>query len=498
MNATPDNEVAQRIFSEPLKIGQKVFNEDDHSYMDITMRVLKPGEFRDNKGRPMVVTPLIIKKIHDIYNERVTKKFWDFKKIKESAPVSADFEDFLENKAESEDEYMDAPIQVNHELTDNFKTIGRVVGKLSIKDIDGEPNLFANVRIMDDENIKRVRDSRFRDVSVTFLEPSYELKEISFVTFSAIKGMRAFSENREEKVVLLSDIPSDKKQAMRKLSEMQISLSEARNQEKRIFDELQEKNLSIAKNYARISQLDKSISIRQRLVQFMDQGILTNRAAKNIQADIECVDENSLPAVYRMLSELPKSLEYKPRSKNKYAIDFEEMMMGTNKDVAVKARNFAKAFVDKVQGKNSKSGKAKNGTESTHSFGVGKEIKKENDHVENKHEIKLVRSDFERMQEMCEKKQFEELNTMLCSYAKMGEEDASKKEPEKDDKKTDDMKDEKRELMEAINSNNETVRSLSEQLKQVQETVRSLSEALPAIVEALEAPFKTTQEGEKV
>lgn len=202
--------------------------------LEVTLLALYEGNFIDMNGTDVEITEDTIKNIASTYNEFVRLKYKEKSKVKDLPPI---------------EEFEEAPNQVDHDMS-NLVTAGRVFGLMWSKKIDGKMHLFCKVRVKGAENVARVSDNRWRDVSVQYNPVTYELVEISWVTKGALPEASKFGANyntNNQNGQTFSTLIAKIRESEQKLTDLKVSLESKLSVKKHLVALCRKNRLSMAK-----------------------------------------------------------------------------------------------------------------------------------------------------------------------------------------------------------------------------------------------------------
>lgn len=141
-------------------------------YIDKRCVLLTAGTFNSMDGE-VTITDEHLQKICDVYNNKIEEI-----KLQGRDPSMADYQ----------------PAQLDHS-TSARDTVGRLIGPLSVGEINGKSTLFGVIRFLGQEAIEKVSDGRWTHLSVGIKSlESCELDEITVTPFPACRDAILFSE----------------------------------------------------------------------------------------------------------------------------------------------------------------------------------------------------------------------------------------------------------------------------------------------------------------
>lgn len=339
------------------------------------------GDFTDAAGQAINVSTRLLESLEIQYSAY----------INEPNPISKAIDALFGTKVEP----IYKPVSLNHNKSDVTNIIGRVLS-LSVKKYNGQTFLFGRMKILGEENIARVNDSRFLQVSISF---DYEeeqdvgcLTEISYVFDGAVENALSFAKDdkditlgRISKSIEMSRVKCDIDNLRKSQYKLEIELQRSYSMQKahanlesyvreglisradfkRLFIDLKEIRLM---NYEPVTRMVKTVAMSKKA----QRGQVSNNLQMSaIESFVNHITENGV--------DMNKDLDVKAVAKK--LIDSFNMLNNKNKVVSDSTKSFA--VVDTA--------------EKTNIFGG---MEKEQGHQEAEHVIKFTHEDMHRMAAM--------------------------------------------------------------------------------------------------
>lgn len=152
------------------------WHEVNQNTIDVKTLILYPFFVEaDANGNSFDIKKEDVQAIHDKYNKTVRFKWSKLQKLGKNVPLH----------------HVETVANLLDHDPKSLNVVGRVIGELSILERGGDPYLFSTIRVKGKENVERVKDGRFSQVSIGFDPASHELMEISWVVNGAIPGAQA-------------------------------------------------------------------------------------------------------------------------------------------------------------------------------------------------------------------------------------------------------------------------------------------------------------------
>jgi|SRR5271165_636704 len=316
--------------------------------LDVKVLVLYPYYVEaDANGNSFDIKKEDVQAIHDNYNKTVRFKWSKLQKMGKDIPLK-----YVEHAANL----------LDHEPKATNVT-GRVIGELEIVEKGSDPYLFAKLRVKGKENVERVKDGRFSQVSIGFDPKSHELFEISWVVNGAIPGAQAIMSERHA-----GHIHSDSKK------NLDYNMMNVVNLKSVLLSQYE-------KNKNKYEENKEAIEIEAMLTSLEADEKILPRDRIRIKSELSRISDKQVRfSTFNLLSEnLRNVIDYSVVSRNNLAINWEESLMSRKSngvlDLEVIAANAA-AYLKK--GKKAKFDSTPAGEEYEEKEGhMSKEEKKE-------------------------------------------------------------------------------------------------------------------------
>jgi hypothetical protein len=251
--------VSNVIFSSPTGYStSKGKASEDLKSLDINVLALHNGTFTDMSGTEVEVTREVIHNLANVYNANVEKVLTAQREVF-ALKDNKRLEDMSINDFELE------PNQINHDASDNLKTAGRIFGLMEVQEVKDKTYLFCNLRVKGRDNVERVLDNRFRDLSIQYDPETYETVEISWVVKGAAKNAMAILGKNEDNCDNNKILGLTSKVSLSTIRDMQTNLMRAKKDLRHFEDILQAKKrlISLCRtqkiNYAQKTKLEKDL-----------------------------------------------------------------------------------------------------------------------------------------------------------------------------------------------------------------------------------------------
>ena len=267
--------------------------------IDVKVLILYPFYVEaDKNGNSFNITKEDVYAVFNKYNETVKFRWMKLQKIGKNIPIK-----YVEHIANILDHDPKA-----------LNIVGRVIGELEIVERDDLPYLFATLRVKGKDNVERVKDNRFSQVSIGLNTDDHELMEISWVVTGAIPGAGAVMSNGAKPNPNLVTTPKEYNQA--NLLNLRLSL----------FSQYED-------NQKKIEEIQNEIDIEGMLTTLAASGKLLPRDKLKIKTQLKKIpDSKARFADFNLLSEnLITVVDYSVRAKNKLSINLEENLMSVTK-----------------------------------------------------------------------------------------------------------------------------------------------------------------------
>lgn len=254
----------------------------------------------DANGNSFDIKKEDVKAIHDNYNKTVKFKWSKLQKLGKDIPLK-----HVETVANLLDHDPKA-----------LNVVGRIIGELEIIERGGDPYLFATVRVKGAENVERVKDGRFSQVSIGFDPKTHELSEISWVVNGAIPGAQAIMSDGSRTV-----------QAINNTNKLDYNLSNLVNLKSVLLSQYD-------KNRNKLDENRTEVEIEGMLTSLLVDGKLLPRDKLRIKTQLKKIsDKQARFETFNLLSEnLRTVVDYSIKSRNKSGVNWEEnLMLGSKK-----------------------------------------------------------------------------------------------------------------------------------------------------------------------
>lgn len=149
--------------------------KDNADTIDVIVQALHTGVFTDMNGTEVVVDDVMLEGLCTAYNDSAAK----------CLAIDMETNPSMAKIKLEEFDNRNAPNQLNHNASDANLTVGHVIGLMNIKEINNKKYLFCKLRVKGAENVARVKDKRWRNVSMGFNLDTLEFNEISWVVKGA-------------------------------------------------------------------------------------------------------------------------------------------------------------------------------------------------------------------------------------------------------------------------------------------------------------------------
>lgn len=346
------------------------WNEVNSNTIDVKVLILYPFFVEaDANGNSFDIKEEDVQAIHDRYNNTL-RRIWDkLKRFGKDLPLTQ-----VETVANLLDHDPKA-----------LNVVGRVIGELEIVKKDGTSYLFATLRVKGKENVERVKDKRFSQVSIGFDPVTHELFEISWVVNGAIPGAQAIMSDGSKSLPTV--VTNTKEYNQTNLLNLKVAMLSKYEAHRNKMEELQ-----------------NEIEIESMLTSLAVHGKLLPRDKIRIKSQLNKItDKKARFEAFNLLAEnLITVVDYGIKAKNKLSINWEENLMPVTKgngmlDLQKIAANCA-ANLGKGKPKMSededKDGKAKMGEEEKDKKEFGKKDLKHCLSIEDKEELGKYLSTF--------------------------------------------------------------------------------------------------------
>lgn len=260
--------------------------KDNADTIDVMVQALHTGVFTDMNGTEVVVDDEMLEGLCAAYNDSAAR----------CLAIDIETNPAMSKVKLEEFDNRNAPNQLNHNASDANLTVGHVIGLMNIKEINGKKYLFCKLRVKGSENVARVKDKRWRNVSMGFNLDTLEFNEISWV----VKGA-AYE------------------------AHTMLQMSSTNNKKSQIFtnliDTLQTKQNNIA-------AMKKELDATKHLIALSKVGILNMAQVNKIKPHLSKFDNPK--AVIELMEMVVPDKKFKPLviEKNKNINFFKELLKG--------------------------------------------------------------------------------------------------------------------------------------------------------------------------
>jgi hypothetical protein len=275
-----------------------VYKEVSKDVVDVKVLVLYPFYVEaDANGNSFNITKDDVKNIHDKYNSTVRFKWARLKKMGKEIPLN-----LVEN----------APNQLDH-VQSAIQTVGHVIGEMELIELNTDPHLFANIRVKGKDNVERVKDGRFNQVSIGFDPITHEVFEISWVVRGAIPGAQ-----RVLSKVYSTSVTKDLEYNTTNLTHVKSLLLSKYENNRKLIDEKE--------NEAEISIM---------LTSLMADGKILPKDKERIKIELSRISdkETRFSAFNLLANNLRNVIDYSTRSRNHLSLSLEESLMAKGDNV---------------------------------------------------------------------------------------------------------------------------------------------------------------------
>lgn len=154
-------------------------------YIVVLCRALSEGEYTDMNGTPVMVDRNTLEALAINYNKKVDAIFLEKQiEIKESMH-ELDQATLLNAEKNNIEDCELLPNYTDHDMSKVRNIVGRIVGKIWVRESLGKYALFMNTKIKGMENVAPVADNRWCDLSVQYNPETHDLVELSWVGYGA-------------------------------------------------------------------------------------------------------------------------------------------------------------------------------------------------------------------------------------------------------------------------------------------------------------------------
>lgn len=366
------------------------WGEVNSNTIDVKALILYPYYVEaDARGNSFDIKKEDVYALHDNYNAKVKSKWQRLLKMGKTIPLR-----YVEHAANI----------LDHDPRAN-NIVGHVIGELEIVEKDEVPYLFATLRVKGKENVERVKDKRFSQVSIGISFKPHMLNEISWVVAAAIPEAGAIMANSSYP---LSNVTNYKEYNSNNVLNLRLALISEHDSYRNKMDDIQ-----------------REIEVENLLTSLAASGKLLPRDKLKIKTQLKGIsDKEARFAAFNLLAEnLINVVDYSIRAKNKSSINWEDSLMPGKKNEGIldlqKIANNAALFLAKGH----KPKLSEKEEEKEHKLS---EPDDEADMSKNKHSFS--KKDMEYCMSIDDKK---ELKKYLSTFLSEEEEEEDEKEKEK-------------------------------------------------------------------
>lgn len=382
-----------------LPIQDSSWKEVGKETLDVRALILYPYYVEaDANGNSFDIKKEDVQSIHDKYNNTVKFKWLKLQKLGKNIPLK-----YVEHAANLLDHDPKA-----------LNVVGRVVGELEIIEKGPDPYLFATIRVKGQENIERVKDGRFSQVSIGFDPITHELFEISWVVNGAIPGAQAIMSSG-----------ADQNISIKKLGRLDYTTTNLVNLKSTLFSQYE-------KNINKLEETENRIQIEEMLTSLEVDGKILPRDRMRIKTQLNKISDKQIRlSTFNLLSEnLRTSIDYSIKSRNNIALNWEESLMKRKSTGLLDLQAIAEnsAIVLKKGSKKAKFDSTSVGEE--YEEKEGKMGKEEEDMSHMSKEKKMSKKDLKHCLSIHEDK--DELSKYLSTFLSDEEDDEVEEEEEKE------------------------------------------------------------------
>jgi len=271
------------------------WNEVNPNTIDVKVLILYPFLVEaDANGNSFDIKEEDVQAIHDKYNKSLKGVWNKLKRMGKDTPLKQ-----VETVANLLDHDPKA-----------LNVVGRVIGELEIVKKDGTSYLFATLRVKGKDNVERVKDKRFSQVSIGFDPATHELFEISWVVNGAIPGAQAIMSDGAK--LFPTVITNTKEYNQNNLLNLKVAMLSKYDSHRNKMEEIK-----------------NEIEIESMLTTLAIGGKLLPRDKFRIKSQLNKItDKKARFEAFNLLAEnLITVVDYGIRAKNKSSINWEENLM---------------------------------------------------------------------------------------------------------------------------------------------------------------------------
>jgi hypothetical protein len=313
--------------------------EEDLSKADFKALMLTPGTFESMTG-PVEVTAEDVRKLHAKYNERLEGEFIT------QGPKRGRLAKFFNRSPNGSDlsEVLGIQVRTDHTFGQADAVKGRVLGRVWLMhaEDDEQVELWGTLRILGHENVVKVMDTRYNNLSVTYNPETYEMIEISFVAAGACPEARIEDQKLLYPVALGAKNLLDNRENVTENTDVRLSLVSLLNKGIQDVDR-------------RIEHIVQKSYVTKEIRYLMAQGkILPREYRKGLVNEVMLFKPEDRARILRLMDRLSPQVDTEMYLNNVNAVKGMEMVMNADDSVKTKVAEFQKDVGNiyaKLQGK---------------------------------------------------------------------------------------------------------------------------------------------------
>ncbi len=271
------------------------WSEVNPNAVDVKTLILYPFFVEaDANGNSFDIKKEDVQAIHDVYNKSVKFKWSKLQKLGKNVPLK----------------HVETVANLLDHDPKSLNVVGRVIGELEIIEKGGDPYLFATLRVKGKENVERVKDGRFSQVSIGFDPVNHELQEISWVVNGAIPGAQAIMSGLPK--TTLNNIPKSTDFNLMNVTNLKSVLLSQYDKQRNRLDDIQ-----------------NEIEIETMLISLAADGKLYPRDKLRIKSQLSKISDKQIRLdTFNLLSEnLRTVVDFGIKARNKMSVNWEENLM---------------------------------------------------------------------------------------------------------------------------------------------------------------------------
>lgn len=399
----------------PHSYVQEISPEKDFLIVDALM--LYEGQFEDSKGQDVKVTKAIMQGLVNFY------KLY----LGDGHPAR----NAIRRLFNKEPQLRYKNVSLNHDKRDALKVVGKILS-IEIKEFEEKAYLFGKLKILGRENVERVLDGRFSNMSISYdfdlFDNTAELKEISYVFDSAIDHVTSFSAPDDKTIEF-------KPKSALKNGKISIELEKCRND----LNSFYTKKTDLEKKIQSL-EFKKSASIK--LGRLVKDGLISKSDHKRLMVDMESLDSSPHEVIVRAISTVAKSRKaMRGRFNSNFSASafesfVDNVITPTSRGDKMTGKKFDPEDTAKkiVEALNSGKTAADFASAEKEKEKIAKESDKVDDHTEDKHTVRFKPEDMSRLQDLAKKSGSEELCNFLKDMGCSSDKDMGKNDKEEEEK----------------------------------------------------------------